>query len=581
MKQYSNEKNTLILIALLKAHGIKKIVISPGATNVSFVGSVQQDPWFELYSSVDERSAAYIACGLAAESGEPVALSCTGATASRNYMPGLTEAFYRKLPVLALTSTQRTGRIGHYIPQVIDRTVPLNDIVKMSVQIPVVQDKEDEWSCAVTINKALLELNHRGKGPVHINIETTYSKDFSIEELPEVQIIRRIASCDYLPEITGERIAIFVGEHEDWSDELTNAVDMFCSKYNAVVLCDQTGNYRGKYRVLANLVTDQGRKFKCTYPDLLIHIGTVSGAYMAVRPGNVWRVNPDGEIRDTFKKLSHVFEMTETDFFKNYNFMKPDEENNNEYFREWLDTRNSIVPRVPELPFSNPWIAQNTADKLPQNCTLHLGILNSLRSWNLFETDRTVSVHSNTGGFGIDGCVSTLIGASLADSERLYFGIVGDLAFFYDMNVLGNRHIGNNVRIMVINNGKGTEFRNYNHRAAAFGEAADEFMAAARHYGNKSQNLIKHYAEDLGFEYISASNKDEYLKVYSRFVTSEKLDKSVIFEVFTDSEAESDAIKLMKTIEPAEENGSSGLKGAAKNILGESGMKAIKKIIRR
>ena len=62
---------------------------------------------------MDERSAAYIACGMAEESGEPVVLSCTGATASRNYMPGLTEAFYRKLPVLAITSSQDISKIGH------------------------------------------------------------------------------------------------------------------------------------------------------------------------------------------------------------------------------------------------------------------------------------------------------------------------------------------------------------------------------------------------------------------------------------------------------------------------------------
>ena len=126
---YSAERNVQILIALMKVHGIKKIVISPGATNICFVASVQQDPYFELYSSVDERSAAYIACGMAAESGECVAISCTGATASRNYMPGLTEAFYRKLPILAITSTKSLGMIGQNIDQVIDRTQIPNDIV--------------------------------------------------------------------------------------------------------------------------------------------------------------------------------------------------------------------------------------------------------------------------------------------------------------------------------------------------------------------------------------------------------------------------------------------------------------------
>ena len=83
---YSVKKHVQILLAVLKGHNIKKVVVSPGTTNIFFVGSIQSDDWFEIYSAPDERSAAYMACGLAEESGEAVALSCTGATASRNYI---------------------------------------------------------------------------------------------------------------------------------------------------------------------------------------------------------------------------------------------------------------------------------------------------------------------------------------------------------------------------------------------------------------------------------------------------------------------------------------------------------------
>lgn len=89
-------------------------------------------------------------------------MSCTGATASRNYVPALTEAFYRKLPILAITATQPIDRIGHNIAQVIDRRVQLNDIVKLSVQVSGVNNEDDEWACEIAINKAILELKHRG-----------------------------------------------------------------------------------------------------------------------------------------------------------------------------------------------------------------------------------------------------------------------------------------------------------------------------------------------------------------------------------------------------------------------------------
>ena len=183
-KYYSNERNVQILISLMKAHNIRRVIVSPGTTNINVVTSLQHDPFFELYSCVDERSAAYMACGMAAESQEPVALSCTGATASRNYVPGLTEAFYRKLPILAITSSQHFGNIGQMIPQVIDRSVLMKDIAKLSVSVPSVNSKEDEWACNVAINKALLCLRQHGGGPVHINIVTTYDQNFSQKSFP-------------------------------------------------------------------------------------------------------------------------------------------------------------------------------------------------------------------------------------------------------------------------------------------------------------------------------------------------------------------------------------------------------------
>lgn len=574
---YSKEVNVQILVSLMKSHGIRKVIASPGTTNINFVASVQQDPYFEVYSSVDERSAAYMACGLAAESGEPVALSCTGATASRNYIPGLTEAFYRKLPVLAITATQHPGRIGQNVAQVIDRRAVLNDMVNLSIQAPTVHTDDDKWALNVQINKALSELCRRGGGPVHINLETTYNNDFTLKELPNTRVIKRVCYGDELPKLPNGKIAIFVGNHRKWSEILTKAVDEFCAKYNGVVLCDQTSNYRGKYRVLANLVSCQSQYSSSRLsPELMIDIGNVSGSYLSGKFKNVWRVNPDGEIRDTFRTLTLSFEMEELFFFEAYNSLNSSKETHNEYYNELVAEREKIAIKIPELPFSNPWIAQHTAHRLPENSVLYLGILNTLRSWNLFETPESVVCYSNTGGFGIDGGVSALVGMSLSNSKKLYFGVVGDLSFFYDMNVLGNRHVSDNIRLMIINNGRGTEFRNYNHPAARFGDDADAYMAAAGHYGAQSHELVKHYADDLGYEYLSASNKEEYLVAVERFLTPESTDKPMVFEVFTDSQCESDAIKIMRNLEVS----ATGLaKQLAKKVLGEKGKQVVKKIL--
>ena len=119
----------------------------------------------------------------------------------------------------------------------------------------------------------------------------------------------------------------------------------------------------------------------------------------------------------------------------------------------------------------------------------------------------TVQGFSNVGGYGIDGGVSTLLGASVLNPEKLYFGIFSDLCFFYDMNALGNRHLGKNIRIMLVNNGLGEEFKTFFNHCYQWGEETNKFVAAEGHFGKKSPVLVRHYAEDLGFEYLSASNK--------------------------------------------------------------------------
>ena len=576
---YSDEKNVLILLTVLKANGIKKIIASPGTTNVTFVRSMQNDPFFEIYSAVDERSAAYMACGLAAESGEPVVLSCTGATASRNYLPALTEAFYRKLPMLAVTSSQDIAKIGHMSPQLIDRTVMPKDTTKLSVHLPIIKDDDDFWSCEVKVNSAILELFRNGGGPVHINLTTKYSKNFDVVKLPDVRVMKRVVSTSEFPSIENKKVAIFVGSHNKMNQELTAAIDDFCASNDAVVFCDHTSGYYGKYKVVHSISSSQiHAMFSEAKPDLTIHIGEITGDYScgAIIGNSIWRVSEDGEIRDTFRKLQYIFQMSEIEFFKYYS--KNKNKNSENYLNICKEHLAKLYEEIPEIPFSNLWVAKKSHKVVPQNSVVHFGILNSLRSWNYFDLPESVESASNVGGFGIDGCVSSLIGASLANKEKLYFSIVGDLAFFYDMNSIGNRHVEKNVRILLINNGIGTEFKNFNHPAAAFGESSDAYHAAGGHFGNKSKTLVKGYAQSLDFEYLSASNKDEYEKVYERFFTKEMSDKPMLLEVFTNDDEESDALEMIMSMVS---NTSGKAKNIVKGILGEKGIKTVKGILGR
>ena len=576
---YSNEPDILELVALLKAHNITKAVVSPGSTNISFAASLLCDKDFTVYSCVDERSAAYMACGLAAETGEPIIISCTGATAARNYPSALTEAFYRKLPIVAVTSSQHFGRVGHYVPQVTDRTNPMNDIFVKSVHIPIAHSDEDKWSNNVKINDTLLEVRHNGGGPVHINIETAFSKIFDIKKLPETRIIRRVTIDDSFPRIDAQKIAIFVGAHPPFDEQLTKSIDQFCKENNAIVICDHTSNYKGEYRVLGGLVERQvGYSPSCRNFDLVIHIGEMSGAYYRFPKTNIWRVNVDGVIRDPFKGLSYVFEMSEQQFFDYYNSLDKKRGMTNTILNEWKEEEKKLFAALGELPFSNPWIAQQMAKDLPFGSVIHFGILNSLRMWNLFEIPSSVYGYCNVGGFGIDGSISTVLGASLADENKLYYLVLGDLATFYDLNALGNRHFGSNIRIMVVNNGTGFEMRHRTNRGDVFKEDSDILFAAGGHFGNQSRKLLMDFATNLGFEYISCETKKDVLDILPRYLSPEKYDKPILVEVFVNVDDEYVAFeKTQNTIIAS----ASLAKKTVKSIIGEKGVQTVKGILKK
>ena len=571
---YTDEKNAQIVIALLKAHGIRDMVISPGATNDSFVLSVQGDTDFNLYSAVDERHAGYLACGMAQESGKPVVINCTGATASRNYMSALTEAYYRKLPILAITCSQHSSHIGNMYPQVTDRIHLPADVVNLSVQCPIPHTDEEERDCELKVNRAILELTHRGGGPVHINLETSFSGNYTTEALPAVRKMSRVMATDAeWPTIDSTtKVLVWIGTHRPFTENETAALEAFVKCHNAVVIGDITSNYDGLIRA-SELCYQVGSRinpdFSKLKPDVIIHIGEISGDYATFgwlkNTAPVWRVGEDGQLRDFLGGLSAVFEMPEETFFSHYAHAEPVANN---YAGCWKAETTKVAALKDNVGFSALWIAKTLSSKIPDGSNLHLGILNPLRCWNMTGV-KIVHGFSTVGGFGIDGGTSSMIGTSLANPNRLNFGVFGDLSFFYDLNSIGSRHIGKNLRILVVNNGEGGEFLTPSHiyDNPYCGEKVHDFISAKGHFGAKSSVLLKHFAEDLGFKYMSASSKDEFMSASEEF-TRPEMDKPMILECFTSAEEDRKALDVLRH-KVSYEDGTvvSGLKSVARVVL--------------
>ncbi len=547
---YTDDKNAQIVLSLLKQYNIRKIVVSPGTTNVPIARAAQTDPFFEAYSAVDERGAAYLAGGLAFATGEPVVISCTGATASRDYLPGLTEAYYRNLPVIAITSQHHSPCSSDLMPQMTDRTVSQNDAKRFAAILPLIKDDEDRRACIQLVNEALYTATRRDAGPVHINLPVGNLYSFTTKDLPKVQKIDVFDAEDFpaaalTAALSGKRVALFIGAHKPFDERTKAAIESFAVRVHAPVFCDSTANYTGKNRVSSAIAGDLAELSDAALPELLIDLGSVSGDYSATRlfrDVRTWRISEDRKFhnRQGVELVEKLFFCSERFFFEHLS----DAQNQTDYYGAILE---SVRPtEVPQLPLSNIYAASKLAARLPKNSFLHLGILNSLRSMNFFAPDPSVTVSCNVGGFGIDGAVSTALGQSLADKTRLSFALIGDLAFFYDMNALGNRHVGSNLRILLINNARGVEFRLNAGLERLWGADTDDLIAAHGHFGS-----AKAWAEDMGFAYLSADTKESFDEQIDGFCDPAHFEKPVVFEVFTDAENEQDALKNLRAFNRA------------------------------
>lgn len=579
---YTDDKNAQIVLSLLKQYGVKKIVINPGTTNVPIARSVDQDDFFEVYSIVDERSAAYFAGGLAFASGEPVVISCTGATASRNYLPGLTEAYYRNLPVIALTSRHHTVDYSDLYPQLLDRSVSQNDIKRFAALLPYVKDNEDYKKCVFLVNKALHLAIDKGGGPVHIDLTVSPKYSFTAESLPEVQKIEYFNSETMLVDelshcLKKRKVAIFIGSHKPFDKATEAAISAFARMHNAPVFYDHTSSYKGENGILISVVSDLAQtKNK---PDLVIDIGSICGDYSASRLFSgvtTWRISEDGEFHNRLgvQKLEKVFEMSENCFFSK---MLSSGSTHPNYFTELKEEIGELT--IPNLPLSNTYISSRLSKVIPAHSILHLSILNSLRNMDFFELDKSILVSSNVGGFGIDGALSTAIGQSMACPDRMVFCLIGDLAFFYDMNSLGMRHIGGNLRILLVNNGEGVEFRLNNRLESQWGDDTDAYIAAKGHNGSAEL-----WVKSRGLSYLSASTKEEFEENLKEFVESDSerfAGRSVVFEVFTNVLDEQHALQHMRNANrPVRQTPKPTLRQQVAKVAPESVKKAYRKAVK-
>lgn len=573
---YTIQENVRIAIAILKEYGVRRFVVSPGGTNIPVVQAIQDDPFFDCYSIPDERSAMYFAIGLYLKTGEIIATSCTSAQATRNYVPGLTEAFYKHVPIIALTTSKLERYNYQDYMQAPDQCSLPKDCVKHSFDMPPITDENTRALCILNVKNAILGVMHGNPGPVQLNLRITDSQQGKFEDvsLPVYPKVKRYMAWDNWDdfELNGKRVLIVVGEHLAFTAKQRESLEDFCEKYNASVYVNNLSNYNGKYAIQGNLLVFCGGLSKL-HPDIVITIGGQTGDYglfgalCSLNDIEHWRVCEDGNFVDTYGKLTKIFECPDFFFFakicRNKDVIKE-----HTYYNEWKRLNDEIEYET-DLPFSNLYVAQQLRKLLPKNSTINFAIHNSLRSWNFFPLGANVQGYSTVAAFGIDGGTSMLIGESMCTDE-LCFMITGDLAFFYDMNSLGIRHIKNNIRILLVNNNGGVEFKFLTN---GWNEDVhiDKYISARGHNGT-----AKGWAETCGFKYIAARTKEEYKDLENEFVS--KSEKPILFEIFVSFEDEVTARNKLSSINS---QNAGKAKQILKNIIGKELVYEIKNKLKK
>lgn len=529
-----------ILLNLLSAFGVRKIVLSSGARNIPFVSSVETDDRFDCYSVVDERNAAFFALGMSQQLNESVAIACTSGTAASNYLSGVTEAFYSHIPLVVLTFDRSPYLLNQIETQKIDQPAIFQSVVKKSVSLPLIKDEDDVWYCQRLINEALIALRQHQDGPVHINIPLVGGMNKLVEESVNKDLARAVNIIDYITKdninkfreyarkLTDKKVMVVMGQSLYLSEETQNAIKVFCEKYHVPLLADNLSNFRCDEMVFAEGVIKalNSKTISKFLPDIIISFGCNFQERIkdVIRPNKEiishWSIEPEGIVRDVFKCQNALFECSPYDFFSNMNELSEDA-CSIKYLNQWKTLEQAIV--MPDMPFSNFYIAREFSKVIPDGSILHMAILNSTRLMQFFKLDSSIKCFSNVNAFGIDGCLPTFMGQA-AVTDKLSFLLIGDLSFFYGMNAAAIKHRKNNIRILVVNNGGGAEFH--------IMPDSNAIPTIDLHIGCAHDRSVKGWVESMGYEYLSARNKEELEKELPTFV-SKNHSRPVILETFT------------------------------------------------
>ncbi|MFC6269145.1 2-succinyl-5-enolpyruvyl-6-hydroxy-3-cyclohexene-1-carboxylic-acid synthase [Frigoriflavimonas asaccharolytica] len=513
MKQFSSIRSVQVLAHVCKEMGVFHFVISPGSRNAPLAIHFSETDEFNCYSIVDERSAAFVAMGMAKSLQKPVAVICTSGSAAANYYPAVTEAFYQNVPLLILSADRPVDFVDLFDGQTIRQNQLFQQHSYGDFQL-LEDDEEDSEFQNLEISKKAMQICIEKNGPVHINIplkEPLYNLVSELPTLPKFE--NTIAKKNFTLDSTfiaewnlSKRILILVGT-QNYSEELQMQLSQLAKNHSAVILTEVTSNLNNdKFfehidRYVFNFTEEEMHLFA---PDLLITVGQnvvskkVKQFLRKAKPKNHWHLDANWQ-PDTYFSLTNKFETKPEVFFTK--LLKGIQLEPKAFYNLWDSLRDKKDAKhkrfLQSVNFCDFQLYRMLSDILPENYNLHFANSSPIRYAQLFHFNKN-KVYCNRGTSGIDGCTSTAMGFAMADKNPTLF-VSGDLSFFYDINGLWNPYIPPYTRIIIVNNGGGDIFKIIPGPAKAQ-NALDEFIATT--HSKNAELLAKHF----GFIYTKVED---------------------------------------------------------------------------
>ena len=257
MRKLPYKQQIADLALLLKRQGVRHAVICPGSRNAPLIQVFQRDPDFSCFSIVDERSAGYVALGIARQTGRAVAVVTTSGTAALNLAPAVAEAYYQQLPLVVLTA----DRPPEWPPQFGNQRINQEDIFKSNVKgsynLPPEPMSEDDAQQAIQqVAEIIGTALSNPKGPVHLNVplnEPLYEIVAEASDMVEKMPAQKIAGNDTdnntlpLPEtesriissaLTDQKKVLLIAGMNAYSSEEREVLIALTNRYQVTIIAE-------------------------------------------------------------------------------------------------------------------------------------------------------------------------------------------------------------------------------------------------------------------------------------------------------------------------------------------------------